>query len=175
MCQSLIPMISGTCHRAIWDTYQDVGMARSFFRPSPERAIEDFDHPTLDHEASGDRFTMAWREGALWFRREQLDAAGKPVVTLDLPVEWILGSGHHARTYLYRSGNELYQLPVAWYSATASWGMAPGYDRADHGGVLRQIRRECIVCHNAYPDVPASSDRYPAPPSLPVELHESAT
>src|SRR6185369_9051317 len=92
-----------TCHRAVWDSYQDVGMARSFFKPSRERAIEDF----------GDRYTMSWRGDALWFTREQLDAAGKPILALELQVEWILGSGHHARTYLYRAGNELYQLPIA--------------------------------------------------------------
>ena len=159
-----------TCHRAVWDSYQEVGMARSFFRPSRERAIEDFTHAAFTHEESGDRYTLSWRGDALWFTREQLDGAGKPLLALELQVEWILGSGHHARTYLYRSGNELYQLPIAWYSATASWGMAPGYDRADHSGMLRQVRRECIVCHNAYPDVPVGSDHYPAAPTLPVDL-----
>src|SRR5256885_5435114 len=52
-----------------------------------------------------------------------------PIYELEEPVDWILGSGHHARTYIYRQPDgELYQLPLAWYAQTKSWGMAPGYE-----------------------------------------------
>jgi predicted CXXCH cytochrome family protein len=44
--------------------------------------------------------------------------------------------------------------------------MAPGYDRADHDGITRSVRRECLFCHNAYPENTADShfspQRFPA-------------
>lgn len=50
--------------------------------------------------------------------------------------------------------------------------MAPGFDRRDHEGVVRRVRRECMFCHNAYPDVGSGSDVYGAPQVFPAELPE---
>ena len=50
--------------------------------------------------------------------------------------------------------------------------MAPGYDRPNHEGIGRRVRRECMFCHNAYPDVPVGSDDYAAPHVFPRELPE---
>ncbi len=163
----------GTCHRDLARSYGEVGMARSFYRPGPENAIEEFGGEFV-HAPSRQRFAMLHSgDGSLRFRRWQLDAEGRPINVLEQPVDWILGSGNHSRTYLYRTpGGELYQLPIAWYTQEGSWGMAPGFDRPDHDGVLRRVRRECMFCHNAYPDVPAGSDAHDAPHVFPAELPE---
>jgi tetratricopeptide (TPR) repeat protein len=50
--------------------------------------------------------------------------------------------------------------------------MAPGFDRADHNGVLRRVRRECIFCHTSYPEMPAGADAYGAPQVFPAQLPE---
>lgn len=142
------------CHVKIAQTFKHVGMGKSFYRPRESNAIEDFSKLPFRHQRSGDVMELRWRDGKLIFRRWQLDASGKPINLFEVPVDWILGSGDHARTYLYRTGNgELYELPIAWYSQTHEWGMPPGYDRADHDGVLRRARVECLFCHNAYGDV----------------------
>ncbi|HEX5757990.1 MAG TPA: tetratricopeptide repeat protein, partial [Thermoanaerobaculia bacterium] len=165
--------VCGTCHRDLWRSYQEVGMARSFFRPRAETAIEDFAAPPFVHAASRQRFSLRRSADRLLFRRDQLAPDGQPINVFEQEVDWILGSGNHARTYLYRTpGGELYQLPLAWYTQSKSWGMAPGFDRPDHQGVLRRVRRECMFCHNAYPDVPAESDAYGAPHLFPGELPE---
>ncbi|HEY2091089.1 MAG TPA: tetratricopeptide repeat protein [Thermoanaerobaculia bacterium] len=144
----------GSCHAKIVQTYQHVGMSKSFYRPRQGDAIEDFAKLPFRHARSGDVMELRWRNGRLVFRRWRLDAAGQPLHLFEQPVDWILGSGHHARTYLYQTPNgELYQLPLAWYSQTKEWGMAPGYDRPDHEGVLRRARVECLFCHNAYADL----------------------
>lgn len=143
-----------SCHADIVRTYQHVGMSKSFYRPRPGDVIEDFNKLPFRHQRSGDVMELRWRDGRLVFRRWQLDASGKAINTFEQTVNWILGSGHHARTYLYQTPNgELYQLPIAWYSQTREWAMAPGYDRRDHEGVLRRARLECLFCHNAYPDL----------------------
>ena len=48
--------------------------------------------------------------------------------------------------------------------------MAPGYDRRQNEGIQRRVGRECMFCHNDYPDVAAGSDAYGAPPVFPANL-----
>jgi tetratricopeptide (TPR) repeat protein len=161
------------CHPALAESYRKKGMARAFSRPQPETDIEDFTAPAFVHAPSRQHLEIRRRGGRLVFRRWQLDAEGRPINTFEREVDWILGSGDHARTYLYRTeGGELYQFPLAWYSQTRSWGMAPGFDRPDHEGVLRRVRRECVFCHTSYPDVPAGADASGAPQVFPAALPE---
>src|SRR6266545_3526965 len=54
--------VCGTCHSELYRSYQQVGMARSFFRPSPERSIEDFGKEFI-HARSKQIFEMVWRDG----------------------------------------------------------------------------------------------------------------
>lgn len=139
------------CHADFAKTYQSVGMARSFDRPRAAVLIENFDAPPFFHAKSKQYFEMRRRGDEIVFRRYQLAADGAPIHLFEQKVDWILGSGNHARTYLYATpGGEMFQLPIAWYSQTREWRMAPGYDRADHEGVLRRVRYECMFCHNAY-------------------------
>lgn len=163
-----------TCHSNIAKTYKQVGMSKAFYRPRQDDAIEDFAKLPLRHARSGDVMELRWRDGKLIFRRWQLDDAGHPLNLFEQPVDWILGSGHHARTYLYQTpGGEIYQLPIAWYSQTKEWAMAPGFDRADHQGVLRRVRHECMFCHNAYPEIePNARDGHWRTQTLPVSLPE---
>ena len=147
-------------------------MARSFYRPREETAVEDFSRGYY-HRASKRHYRMHRDGDRYLFERYQIAPDGKRIHVVEQQVDWVLGSGNHSRTYLYRTdGGELYQLPLAWYSQEGIWRMAPGFDRADHEGVGRRVRRECMFCHNAYPDVPAGSDAYREPPLFPEELPE---
>ncbi|HEV7427515.1 MAG TPA: cytochrome c3 family protein [Thermoanaerobaculia bacterium] len=156
-----------SCHPAKYASYQGVGMAQSMRRPAKDVLIEDFRNARFFHKASQSWFEMSWKDGRLLFRRWQVDAGGKRINEIEQQVDWIVGSGHRSRVYLYRTpSGGLFQLPVAWYSQERAWGMAPGYDRADHDGVTRSVRRECLFCHNAYPENTADShfspQRFPA-------------
>lgn len=161
------------CHRDLHRSYQEVGMAKSFYRPGPDRVIEDFRDNHFYHEPSRRHYEMSHRDGRLVFKRYQLDGEGKPINVFEQNVDWILGSGNHSRIYLYQTeAGELYQLPISWYTQAESWAMAPGFDRPDHEGILRRVRRECMFCHNAYPDVPEGSDAYEAPHTYPAAVPE---
>jgi predicted CXXCH cytochrome family protein len=165
-------LVCATCHTEKYRSYQDVGMARSFFRPSKEKVIEELGKP-FEHARSKQTFELLWRDDRLIFKRYRKGPDGAPLYTFEQPVDWILGSGHHSRVYLYQTPDgELYQLPVAWYSQTKSWGMAPGYDRPDHDGVTRRVRHECMFCHNAYPETAESKDGYWRLQTYPKQLPE---
>jgi hypothetical protein len=88
------------CHGEQYRSYQSVGMAKSFYRPGSRPPIEDFEHNRFFHEPSQRHCELTRRDGDYWFRRWQLDAAGEPINELEIKVDWIIGSGHHVRTYL---------------------------------------------------------------------------
>jgi predicted CXXCH cytochrome family protein len=162
------------CHAAKFASYQGVGMAQSMRRPRADVLIEDFRNAKFFHAPSQSYFEMAWTDGKLFFRRHQLDGAGQRINEIERRVDWIVGSGHRSRVYFYREpSGEMYQLPVAWYTQEKKWGMAPGYDRADNDGITRQVRRECLFCHNAYPaEVKEGSDAHWKAQVFPAELPE---
>ena len=161
------------CHRAIYRTFRDVGMAKSFYRPRSDDIIEDFDNNHFFHEPSNRHYEMIHDAGRFVMRRYQLDEDGQRINEIQQPIDWVIGSGSHSRGYLYQTEvGELFELPVVWYTQEQSWGMAPGYDHANHDGVTRRITRACMFCHNAYPDVPPGSDRYGQPHVFPSTLPE---
>ena len=162
-----------TCHPKLYRSYQDVGMAQSFFRPRPDKVIEDLEDNSFFHEASQSYYEMSRRNDRLFFKRYQLDEERKEINIFEEEVDWIVGSGHRSRVYLYQTEvGELFQLPLAWYTQSNGWAMAPGFDRPDHQGISRRIRRQCMFCHNAYPNAAEGSDAYGEPQVFPAELPE---
>lgn len=165
------------CHSDIARSFEDVAMSKSFYRPQAATAVEDFD-TTFEHTPSHRFYEMQHDGDRYTFRRYQKDAAGREINQFEVDVDWILGSGNHARTYLYQTQvGELYQLPLAWYAADGNgrdgrWGMAPGFDNSRHQGIQRIVQRECMFCHNAYPEVEEGSDQQGKPQFFPTDLPE---
>jgi len=112
-------------------------------------------------------FAMSERGGHFFQSQSQKGPDGAEINRTEREIDYVLGSGEHARTYLHRgAGGTLVQLPLAWYSEKGGyWAMAPGYDRADHQDARRAVTYDCMFCHNAYPEIPAANA---APRSAPV-------
>lgn len=128
-------------------------------RPSPEGT--PIPAAPYFHAPSASFFTMLERGGEFFQRRHQLDAAGKEINVMEKRVDYVMGSGNHARAYLHRTpAGSLIELPLGWYAEKGGyWAMNPGFDRADHMGFRRQITYDCMFCHNAYPKVPVRSEK----------------
>ncbi len=164
--------VCGRCHADMYATYQGVGMAQSFKRPGSATRIEDFGQEFF-HAPSQRYYQIIERGEDLIFRRYQRDKNGAEINALEIPVNWILGSGNRARSYLYQTDwGEMFMLPVGWYSEDRRWDMSPGFEAADHPGIHRQASRPCLFCHNAFPEVPEGSDRHWEVETFPHELPE---
>jgi len=151
------PAVCGQCHAGKARTYRQTGMGRSFYRLTAETAVEDFKSGLpFYHPASDTWFNMLVRGGKYLQRRWQIGFDGRETNVEEKQIDFVLGSGNHARTYLHlTSRGVLQQLPLGWYSEKGGyWGMNPGYDRADYQGSTRAIHYECMFCHNAYPRIP---------------------
>jgi len=155
-------MLCANCHHDRALTYGLTGMGRSFYRLGKENVVEDFvRNNSYFHAASDMHYTMLKRGGKYYERRYQAGYRGLETNVDEKQIDYVVGSGNHARTYLHlTSRNTLQELPVAWYSEDGGhWGMNPGYDRADQSDSHRTIAYECMFCHNAYPKIPASHEQ----------------
>jgi predicted CXXCH cytochrome family protein len=154
------PKVCAGCHASIWETYRRTGMARSFYRPSPESAVEDFTNKNAYyHRPSDTYFTMIQRDGRYFQRQHQIGFDGAETNVVEKSIDFVLGSGNHSRTYLHRTAtNTLVELPLAWYAEKGGyWAMNPGYDRPDHQGFRRAVGFDCMFCHNSYPEIASGS------------------
>ena len=166
------PQTCQPCHSDIHDSYQQVAMGRSFYVPTAENVIEDYEvNNHFYHELSNRHYRMIQRDGRFYQRRYQLDAQGREQNVFEMEATHIIGSGIHARSYLHLdAGGVLRQLPASWYTQEQRWAMSPGYDRSDHEGFSRQVTHACMFCHNAYPPLPEPSDRLGLDSRFPREL-----
>ena len=143
-------------------------MGRSLFRPSPANTLEDYsqEQRVLPCPVGHALLDDAPR------RRVTTSAAGKSVSAARKPtsrnrrIDYVLGSGNHARSYLHRTARgTLIELPLGWYSEKGGyWAMSPGFD-SRHPITRRLVSYECIFCHDGYPRIPAGHE---APGSEPV-------
>ena len=109
---------------------------------------------------------MSVRDGRYFQRRWQLDASGNQMNVEELSIDYVMGSGNHARSYLHRtSRGMLIELPLGWYpDKGGEWAMVPGSD-TPHPQTRRFVSYKCMFCHNGYPEIPTANN---APGSDPV-------
>ncbi|MDX1418509.1 MAG: tetratricopeptide repeat protein [Rubricoccaceae bacterium] len=149
------------CHAELYESYQTHGMAQSFYRLTPENAVEDFSGVVLHHAAS-DFYYTPYREGDRFVQEEyRLGPGGEKTHRLVRSMDYVVGSGSAARTYLTREGERLYELPLTWYTQAdggrGRWDFSPGYEEGN-ARFSRTIPPRCMACHNGTSDPIASVD-----------------
>jgi predicted CXXCH cytochrome family protein len=154
------PKVCADCHAEIAKSYQKTGMGRSFSRVLAGSIPGETSAGSFRHEASNSFFSMVPHDGSWFQRRWQKGFDGKETNVDEKRVDYVLGSGNHARTYLHLTDkNTLQELPLGWYAEKGGyWAMNPGYDRPDYAGSVRPIYYECMFCHNGYPKIPGGKD-----------------
>jgi Cytochrome c554 and c-prime len=71
----------------------------------------------------------------------------------------VVGSGNKGQTYLYWKGDELFQLPVSYWTEVG-WVNSPGY-RDGFANFERPIIPRCLECHGTYFNaLPPPPNRY---------------
>src|SRR5258706_15323514 len=116
------------CHAGIAQTYERTGMGRSLYSPHRDNAVEDYEsRNSFYHRASDRYYTMTVRDGRPYQRRHQVGFGGKETNIVEKQVDYVIGSGNHARSYLHRTTEgKLVELPVSWYAEKGGyWGMSP--------------------------------------------------
>ncbi|PYV15975.1 MAG: hypothetical protein DMG07_08675 [Acidobacteria bacterium] len=136
------------CHAAIWKSYRQTGMGRSFQRALSVPALDSFFHARSERY-----YSVVVREGRAYLRRHQAGYRGAVDNVVEREIHYAIGSGNHARSFLHRGADgALVELPLSWYAARGGfWAMSPGYDAPNHQDFRRRVSDACLFCHNAYP------------------------
>jgi hypothetical protein len=61
----------------------------------------------------------------------------------------VIGSGRKGQTYLYWRGDQLFEMPVSYWTETGQWMNSPGY----HDGLPnfdKPVIPRCLECHTTY-------------------------
>lgn len=140
-----------SCHGDLYAGYQTHGMAQSYYPMSPDVAVEDFSDASLYHEESDLWYEMFEEDGRYFQREYRLGADGDSTHHLIREIEYVVGSGTAARTYLTESNNHFYEMPVTWYTQQERWDFSPGYE-GHNDRFNRLIPDRCMSCHNSYPE-----------------------
>ncbi|MBN9119135.1 MAG: hypothetical protein J0I06_08240 [Planctomycetes bacterium] len=125
----------------------------------PERFDPDA-HP--EFERFGARYRAEATAGGLTHVEETRDRSGAVATRVAEPMAYAIGSGTHARSYLFERDGAVFQSPVTWYSGPGRWDGSPGYRPDWHFN--RPVPADCLFCHaNAVEPVEGTVNRYRAP------------
>ncbi len=146
------PGACAECHREVAESYARTAMARTFGAVQSENDFPELKRGAFHHDASEEAFTVYARDGRPYIQRRQIGFDGAVTNVFEARVDYRIGSGNHARSYISRTkAGELIELPITWYARNGGyWAMSPGYDRPDHAGFSRKIGYRCMSCHNGY-------------------------
>lgn len=153
-----------SCHEEVYTGYQEHGMARSFYPHSAENRVEDIEGVRVYHEPSGFYYTVIEEGEGVYQEEFRLASDGRKTHRLRRRMDYVVGSGNAARTYLTQSKGRLYELPLTWYIQKKQWDFSPGY-AAENVRFDRLIPDRCIACHNSYPEeMPFVTGKYTTVP-----------
>lgn len=132
-------------------------MANSVYPLTSDTAVEDFDGEVVLDSTHGFYYEAIRSDSGFYMHEYRLAEDGTQVHSLVREMEYVVGSGTTARTYLTEEEGWFYEMPVTWYTQGERWDFSPGY-RVANKRFDRKINDRCIVCHNSYPDPVAQTD-----------------
>ncbi len=139
-----------SCHEEEYAGYQAHGMANSMERVENADVMGPLPSPAIYH-APTDLYYRAFSDDDGFFQEEfRLDASGKQIHRLVRRMDWVVGSGTAARTFLTVDNGLYTEMPLTWYTQRKKWDLSPGYDVLNNR-FSREIPDRCMACHNSYP------------------------
>ena len=148
------------CHQDQWQGFQEHGMAQSFYPLTRDNAVEDYDMPPVYHAGSGYYYDVVARGDSFYQVEYRMDDRGARTHELVRRMDYVVGSGNAARTYLAHSEGRLYEMPLTWYAQGERWDLSPGYQLYNKR-FSRLVPDRCMACHNSYPGtVPYVTGKY---------------
>ncbi len=134
-----------SCHQPIYDSFLHTAhyltsgiAAKKYIRGSFAEGHNTF--------AFTDRMkvVMTEKDGRL-FQTAWLN--GKPERSESFDI--VMGSGKKGQTYLYWKGQNLFQLPISYFTNLNDWANSPGFS-PDNISFERNVQVRCMECHTTF-------------------------
>ncbi len=134
------------CHEEIARSYRQHPMGRSLLPIASIAARQRYDASVHNpFEALGTLFEVVHRGERIVHRQIGRDDKSQTVYELDMPVDYVLGSGTRGHSYLSERDGYLMQTPISWFSQKQIWDKSPGFSVEKRPG--RPVAAECLFCH----------------------------
>jgi hypothetical protein len=147
-----------SCHAAIYDTYIQTGMGKSFGIANSTKSDAVFDKHAIVYDTLNDFYYQPFfNNDSLYIKEFRL--SGKDTVHQRTEhISYIIGSGNHTNSHLVNFNGFVYQAPITFYTQKQQWDMAPGFEHGFNSRFSRIIAHECMTCHNGLPEFVAGSE-----------------
>jgi hypothetical protein len=134
-------------HTAHHLTSQPANSASILGSFSPGSNVLSIVDPATDARHEGLYFTMEKKDDGYYETATGIFTSGTK--TRSARIDIVTGSGVRGQTYLYWMGDQLYELPVSYWTDGHRWINSPGYEdgSADY---MRPILPGCLECHATY-------------------------
>lgn len=145
------------CHQDKYQTFKHTGMGLSFDSASHTKSSAYFkkDHIVFD-SVKGFYYYPFWKDQQLFIREYKIDGEDT-IHSLIQKIDYIIGSGQHTNSHLFKQGKYIYQAPLTFYTQEGKWDLPPGFENGNNQRFSRVINAECMSCHNAMPRMAESS------------------
>ncbi|MGP8217314.1 MAG: tetratricopeptide repeat protein [Bacteroidia bacterium] len=149
------------CHQAIFDSYMHTGMGESYDIATKQKSAAKFGPHVVVYDKFKDFYYHPfWKNDSLYVLEYRLKGHDT-VYRHEQQINYIIGSGQHTNSHIYRVNGYLYQAPVTFYTQEGKWDLAPGFSDGFNSRFSREVGLECMSCHNSYPDfTPGSTNKY---------------
>ncbi len=152
------------CHAQIADTYARHPMGRSL---APIENVPEWEGGPGDDRphfvSKGLQYSVEYREGRVFHQEARQDASGRIIAQIDAEVQYVIGSGRQAFSYLIERDGFLFESPITRYAKDDRWGLSPGYETRT-SRLDRPILPDCLFCHtNRVEQVTSAINRYRTP------------
>jgi hypothetical protein len=119
---------------------------------------------TIRSELLNRNYSVSREQDGIYESEYELDSSGAEVFRNTQRLEYVIGSGANATTFLVRRGDFLFEAPLTYYVRIRKWSLSPGYETEDIG-FGRTIPAACVSCHSGIPrPVPQTRGLFRNPP-----------
>ncbi len=153
--------VCARCHAAIYASYQRTKMAQG------SGAAMDGLIPGEFHQESSDvTYRIFARDGHAWMSFSRPPDSAEGELNGERQLLYFVGSGTHGRTFLYRDGDQWFELPVNFYGRRNRWDMAPAYEGTKTMPAALPVDANCLHCHATEVEtaLPEARNRFPHRP-----------
>lgn len=139
--------VCGECHTKIYQTYKQTDMGRSMSSVTPS-LLQGLHVPATYYDQRLNRhYDVYVQNDKLYQSESAVDASGKEIFREQHQLPWIIGSGAAVIGGIAQRDDYLFEAPLALYTRSKTWELAPGYEFADLG-FSRPILAGCMSCHS---------------------------
>jgi hypothetical protein len=152
-----------SCHAGIYRSFMRTQMAQSSGRAGTAEVKEQFDRAQFRDESGAFLYTVGRDANGYYFDFRQ-QRTSQPLQGRR-QLDYFVGSGNAARTYLLSVAGFLYESPVSYYSGSSSWKPSPGIAQLDYPYLTRPILPGCLQCHaSGIRHIAGTQNAYASPP-----------